>query len=249
MLLSEKRIAELQRHGLELIRRAEDVPLGSLAYAIAKEIDCSITLWPYAGLASDTEGERAIVYLDRSQSNQKDYIIMYAPSQDGRPGSMDLITRFTVAHELAHIALRHPMQNTVRDVKQEMEAHFLALLLLGLHGAPVERCKLLAAHANAVLDRVRLASEEKEFLLGAAERFIDRTAHSAHSTEWNSVDGWLVENGVSQSKLPDFVQLIGMRVDAEHELRRFRHDGEYRAKAIAVANSALEMAMGIRTDL
>lgn len=245
MTLTKDRIEQLMRDGLDLVRRAEDVPLGSLAHAIAKRIDCTITLWPYKDLASTQE--RAIVYDMEDSRDHVEFVILHAPSDDGKPGSMNLLTRFVVAHELAHIALRHPMQNRNRNPKIELEANFLALLLLAVHGAPVERAKLLSHDADSVLDRALIARQDKVCLLEAVEHVLVREQNRGSDNTWI----WPIPSDVLKDSAIDANKQScrELRNVGEQELRRFKLEHEYRSKAIEVATSALAVALGEIGDL
>ena len=249
-MLTKQRMEELTVFGLDLAVRGVDVPLGSLAHAIANRLNCSITLWPWKSLKGKQDGERAILYKDVSAIGDAEtpglvqYHVFYAPSDGGGPGSMDLVTRYTVAHELAHIALRHPMQNRVKDRRRELEAHYLAILLLAVHGAPRERVPLAPERAAAILDQINVSAAERTFLLDAVWGHLKLAPNQTPVREYPYLVGRLSGGAVP----PPINDGAGaeIRTLVEQEVQRFTHEQAHREKVAEAALSALEVATGVR---
>lgn len=172
--LSEERFQRLWRIAEQVVKDAEQVPFGSLAYAISRYTGRMITLSPFAQLNSEPRGRRAIRYHRRTADGPEEFIL-YAPA-NGLPSSLDFWTRYSVAHELAHVALDHrPGDGTQPQAAQEeVEAHYLAAVILTQHGAPTQRdipsddelhsilseTDLSPLERSAVIDRLRAARME-----------------------------------------------------------------------------------------
>lgn len=138
-MLTSKKIRELAALGSELVDNADHVPFGSLAHAIGRKLDRSITLWSFdhASMRSNESGPGAIRYHINGPDGLQE-IILYAPSSNG-PSTLDFATRYAVAHELAHVVLGHAPRKGPALPEEEAEAHCLATIFLKLHGAPKDR--------------------------------------------------------------------------------------------------------------
>lgn len=142
---------------------AEHIPFGSLASAIGRELGRSITLWPMRNEDIQRTGTRAIRYTRRSD-DQIEEIIFYHPSDSG-PSTLDFVTRYTVAHELAHVALRHAPGDGQSLQAEEIEAHCLAAVFLATHGAPTTRTAPTDEKLRELLDSTDLNDPDKLALI------------------------------------------------------------------------------------
>lgn len=137
---------------------AEDVPLGSLASAIADVRKCTILLRAHKPL--NTSENRA-VYWYREGRYDREYWILYAPAEGGR-SVYDARTRYAVAHELAHVLLDHDLSNGKPSARDEQEAHVMAAAFLRHQGPPERR------NASTFSEVVSVVAESKS--LAAATR-------------------------------------------------------------------------------
>jgi len=169
------RLADLVARGVRAAKEAEDIPLGSLAHAIAQSQGCTITLTPVKDLSVGSG------HACRYSTAQADWhVIVYEPSQYS-PGTLDTATRFSIAHELAHILLDHPPQHTlpepfqngapsaIRDT-EEFEANFLASVFLIWNGGP-EKIKLTPfEEIEEVLSKVKCSGKSQ--IMGALKELV-----------------------------------------------------------------------------
>ncbi len=150
--------------GRALTAEAEHVPFGSLACAIGRKLDTTITLWSFNKMDQSSAGGRAIRYR-LSPGNRSEEIILFAPSSN-HPSSLDFETRYAVAHELAHIALQHPPRlDGPSPQKEEVEAHYLAAIFLRLHGAPADRKAPSQEAMASILMKTDLPAADQMHLL------------------------------------------------------------------------------------
>ena len=187
--MSAQRFRPLFAMAQELVAEAEHVPFGSLACAIALKLDTPITMCPNRSLDTGRREKRAIRYTRRTDVGLEEFIF-YAPCLE-KKSSLDFWTRFAVAHELAHVALRHPAGNS-RNPQHEVEAHYLAVAFLLLHGAPHQRECPSDQELHHILDETDLSNADKASIL---ERF--KQAFSGPNT-----GGFVVPPAEDEETLP-----------------------------------------------
>jgi hypothetical protein len=164
---SQARLQQILSLGKELVDEAESIPLGSLAHAIARRLNCAVKL---KGIPSGSSS----VYVTNFNGVREIHVIYQRADSDDH-GSVDVKTRYQVAHELAHLALGHRLRSMDEigvspesdyHSREEIEAHFLACLLMRDHGGPVNRRSaeyheiddVLKAYGVDEAHRVRLLS-------------------------------------------------------------------------------------------
>ena len=167
------RFRSITSTGMNLVDEAEDIPLGSLAQAIARRQGLVVRLIRRADKAS--RGELARVYV-REKGGAREILVMFSvPEQNGTEstGACDVSTRYQVAHELAHLALGHPLRKIDENgttsggdrVLQECEAHYLACLLIRFHGGPINRRQAEFHEIDELLQRYGIAETIRHDLL------------------------------------------------------------------------------------
>ncbi len=172
--LDALKLKSLISTGELLTAEAEQVPFGSIACAIGRKLDITITLWSFNEMDHSRAGGRAIRYR-LSPGGRSEEIILFAPSAT-HPSSHDFETRYAVAHELAHIALQHPPRlNGPSPQPEEIEAHYLAAIFLRLHGAPIDRSFPSREAMAAILKKTDLPAADQMHILDWLATLVSRS--------------------------------------------------------------------------
>jgi len=180
MSISEEKLGEIYHSSMRIAAQGSGVPLGSLAHAVARELEnCLISLWP---AVQRREGDkRASVYV-AEQGSVVEYLILYGPSDSETDGDWEI--RSAVAHELAHLLLGHPPRTTPKNPVEngvpltaeqrhrEFEADYYASLLLLWLGTVTERAKPDIEHIEDFLESGELLREEQEQIISRIHKFM-----------------------------------------------------------------------------
>lgn len=210
------------------INEADHIPFGSLASAIGRVLDISITLWPMRADNPKISGTRAIRYT-YSSADKIEEIIIYHPSIDG-PSTLDFVARYTVAHELAHVALRHEPGDGVSRQLEEIEAHCLAAVFMAKHGAPTVRTAPSNNELRELLNSTDLGQTEKDALIQQLAEILNESG--------SCVGKSVVVSEATGEEASVFVPEVTGVVD------QFVFDEAFRSTEIAGFRTAMDAVLG-----
>jgi hypothetical protein len=158
-----KNLKKSREKAIEITQAADEVPLASVSHVISKIIHRPITLWQRKNV-SPSGLPRANVYVVNTTG---EIFIFYDAPASGNARS-DQAVRVVVAHELAHLVLRHPYQvaGVPSNTVLEKQADILGFHLADGHGAPLLRQKHNLAEVKDLLEHCgNLDDTEKNAIL------------------------------------------------------------------------------------
>lgn len=221
--VTPQKLKELYALAEGFVADAEHIPFGSLASAIGRRLDRPITLWPFQegpdAQSENPSSSRAIRYT-RQTDEQIEEIIFFKPSANG-PSALDYMTRYTVAHELAHIALGHAPGMEGSRPHEEIEAHCLATVFMTTHGAPTGRTSPTPEELARVLDATDLPTLEKIALMASLREITEAGTSVATPSAVPAVGG--AESDIDISELQELIAEFERSEEfRSNELTKFR---------------------------
>ncbi|NQT15225.1 MAG: hypothetical protein HQ582_20885 [Planctomycetes bacterium] len=229
--LLDKTLSEYEEIAKDLIRKADEIPLTSIACAIEMDKGCIITLAPLAALEKDP-GSNAVCWHTRREGKHgpvDEYFIFFMPSSQSR-NLMDSRTRLDVAHELAHIYLGHKIGDYSES--EECLADVVALFIIAMRGAPIAREPL----SDEVLDEILSACP----FLQARERDVVRRRVDVIGKEIKCGTNWDDRDREGQTFISRYPELQTRYAEEEVDVARLESDSRYKSEVAKRVEQAIE---------